>query len=781
MDIERFQPSHTNGLSNEQVERRIEQKLTNVAQDKITKTTGEIIRDNLLTLFNAYNFIIAVCLFLVGAYSNMFFIVIIITNIMIGIIQELHAKKMVENLSLIGAAKSKVIRDGKEEEIPVENLVLDDIAVLRIGDQICADSVVVSGEIEVNEALLTGESDPIFKRTGDKLLSGSFVVSGSGYSQIEHVGADNFVSKLTSEAKKHKKTKSELLTSMRKVTKFTSYFIIPIGILLFVEAFLIRNDSMYDSVVFSAAGLLGMLPKGLVLIISTSLVVGIVKMSKKRVLVQDLYALEMLAHVDTLCLDKTGTITEGKMCVSNLYVVNESILPITVNQAISCFIGAQEESNTTFSALKNYFTVNKDYNPIGKIPFSSERKWSAVTFDSLGTIVIGAPEKVFAKPPKLPAKAQSALEDGQRILCVAFTKEKVENTSLPELELIAAIELSDPIRKNAKETLAFFYEEGVNIKIISGDNPVTVSGIAKKAGFKNYESYIDMSLLQSDDEVIKAAEQYNIFGRVSPHQKCQVVKALQAKGHTVGMSGDGVNDVLALKESDCSFAIANGSDAARQVSNFVLLDSDFSAIPDMVIEGRRVVNNTTKFGGVFLIKTIYSMILAIISVITLSTFPFVPIQVTLYDFAVEAYPSFLLVMLADGRRINGKFLPNVISRAFPYAVVIILDIILISVISPLIGLSNEQSLTVMYYTTSFVGLSAVFKTCFPFDLIRGFVSITAFLGFCLATFLFPSLLHIAPLNFNAVIMIIAFTVSIPILIYLPVKLTKLFMIKFKYN
>ncbi|WP_310603365.1 cation-translocating P-type ATPase [Anaerosporobacter sp.] len=770
-DLQRVHPSVQNGLSQQQVDERIAKGLTNTAQEKITKTTGEIIRDNVFTLFNAFNFIIAICLALVGAYTNMVFVLIVATNVMIGIVQEIHAKKMVENLSLLGATKTKVVRDGKTQEISVEDLVLDDIALLRLGDQICADGVVVQGEIEVNEALLTGEADPIFKRPGDNLLSGSFVVSGNAYLQVEHVGADNFVAKLAAGAKKHKKTNSELLNSMRKVTKFTSYFIVPIGILLFIEAYFMRGDSMFDSVVSSSAGLLGMLPKGLLLLISTSLVLGIVKMSKKRVLVQDLYALETLAHVDMLCLDKTGTITEGKMCVSNLYIKNESLLPIPVDKAISCFVGALEDNNATFVALREYFSEDRSFAPTHITPFSSERKWSSATFENLGTLVIGAPEMVLkGQASMLPAEAVKAQNAGRRILCLAHTNKQIENNKLPEVDLIAVIELDDPIRKNAKETLAFFRREGVDIKIISGDNPVTVSGIAMKAGLEDYDSYIDMSTLHSESEVAAAALKYSVFGRVTPQQKSQLVKALQANGHTVGMTGDGVNDVLALKEADCSIAVASGSDAAQQVSKFVLLDSDFTAIPDMVMEGRRVVNNITRFGGVFFIKTIYSVLLSIFSILTLTAFPFVPIQITLYDFAIEAYPSFLLALAPDGTRIRGKFLPNVISKALPYSVLIIINILLTLIISPLIGISEPQATTVMYFITSFAGLVAVFNACRPLDLPRAFVSVTAFGGFYLATFLFSKMLYVAPLSLPAVLLFAGLAIVCPVIKFLLTKL-----------
>lgn len=757
-EYQRFNPSISEGLTAQEVSQRREEGLVNTVQESITKTNAQIIKDNICTLFNVFNLIIAICLALVGAYTNMAYVLIIFVNLSIGIFQEIHAKKMVENLSLLGASKADVIRNGKESEIAIEELVLDDITILGLGSQVCSDSIVAEGEIEVNESLLTGEADPVLKKPGDSLLSGSFVISGKCYAKVEHVGADNFATKLTQGAKKYKRINSELLNSMRKVTKLTSYFIVPIGILLFIEAYILRSDTITNSVVSTSAALLGMLPKGLVLLISTSLVVGIIKLSKKNVLVQNLYAIETLAHVDMLCLDKTGTITEGKMRVSGIYTVNETVMPISVSQAIERFVGAMEDNNATFMALKEYFPTDMVYKPIHRTPFSSDRKWSSATFEDFGTIVIGAPEKIIGQGTNsdssdtvLPPEAMAAQELGKRILCLGFTPSQQSGGKLPDVSFVAAIELSDPIRKNAKETLAFFKQEDVEVKIISGDNPLTVSSIAKQAGLTEYHSYIDMSEVRSEEEIAAAAEKYSIFGRVTPNQKSQLVKALQGKGHTVAMTGDGVNDVLALKEADCSIAMASGSDAARQVSKLVLLDSDFTAIPEVVMEGRRVVNNIMRFGGVFLVKTIYSILLAMYSVITLTTFPFSPIQVTLYDAVIEGYPSFLLSFEPSRKRIEGNnFLQSVITRALPFSLLIILNIIVTTYISQVIGISRDEAVTVMYYLTSFAGILAVYRACRPFNVIRAFVSVTSMIGFYLTAYLFSDLLHLQPLTAPAI-------------------------------
>jgi len=766
------------GLTEQEVSQRREEGLVNTAQDKITKTTAQIIKDNLWTMFNAFNLIIGICLALVGAYTNMVYLLIIIVNISIGIIQELHAKKMVEDLSLLGASKALVVRSGKEYEIAIEEIVLDDMTILGLGSQICSDSIVVDGEIEVNESLLTGEADAVLKKPGDSLLSGSFVISGKCYARVEHVGADNFATKLTQGAKKYKQINSELLKSMRRVTKLTSYFIVPIGILLFIEAYILRSDSITNSIVSTAAALLGMLPKGLVLLISTSLVVGIIKLSKQNVLVQSLYALETLAHVDTLCLDKTGTITEGKMRVSGIYPVNETMMPISVEEAMGRFVGTMEDNNATFMALKEHFPADMTYKPIHRTPFSSDRKWSSATFEDMGTIIIGAPEKIFGQSADsgviLPPEAAQAQEMGKRILCLGFTPLQQLDGAIPDANFIAAIELSDPIRKNARETLAFFKQEGVDVKIISGDNTLTVSSIAKQAGLTEYNSYIDMSAVHSETEIAAAAGKYSIFGRVSPNQKSQLVKALQGEGHTVAMTGDGVNDVLALKEADCSIAMASGSDAARQVSKLVLLDSDFTAIPDVVMEGRRVVNNITRFGGVFLVKTIYSILLAIYSVITLTAFPFAPIQITLYDAVIEGYPSFLLSFEPSRKRIEGNFLRSVITRAFPFSLLILLNIIVTTHIAPIMGISRGEAVTVMYYLTSLAGLLAVYRACRPFNKVRAFVSVTATIGFYLAAYLFSGLLHLEPLTMPAIkLLVILAVVCVPVKILLTMLVDRL--------
>ncbi len=595
------------GLTSKEVEERRKRGEGGTAAEKITKTKGQIVRENVFTLFNFLNFLIAALLFAVGAYSNMLFICIIILNIVIGIFQELKAKKLVDELSILNRPTVRVKRDGKEQKISLDEIVRDDLMILESGDQICSDAVVADGTLEVNESLLTGESDAIPKEKGEGLYSGSFVISGRAYAKVVHVGKENYAAKLADEVKKEKKVHSELLGSMRRVTHFTSFLIIPLGILLFLEAFLLRQASLEEAVVSSAAGLLGMLPKGLVLLISVSLAAGVIRLSRMKILVQNIYSLETLAHIDTLCLDKTGTITDGRLRVCRLYDNMETGLPISENKAdalIQSYMAASEDNNATFQALKQRFAPLEIYRSVSKIPFSSKRKWGCVSFENEGSIFIGAPEKLF---PRLPEKLERELEKGRRAVVIGYFEGHWENTQeLPEkLRLLYSVILEDNIRQGAAKTLEFFHSEGVDVKIISGDHLKTVSMIAKQAGLRRWMDAVDLSRQGEEPDYDELTEKYAVFARVTPAQKKELVLALKRRGHQVAMTGDGVNDLLALKEADCSIAVADGSDASRQLSQLVLLDSDFTNLPQVVMEGRKVIHNVTRTAGVFFIKTIY--------------------------------------------------------------------------------------------------------------------------------------------------------------------------------
>ena len=763
------------GLTEAEVLERKEKGQINIIEEKTVKSNWEIIAGNVFTLFNLYNFLIAIALMSVGAYSNLAFILIIILNISIGSFQEIHAKNMVAKLSVLTVSKVDVIRDGREKSINVDEVVLDDITILNMGNQISSDSVVIDGKIEVNESLLTGESDTIVKVPGDKLFSGSYVVSGKCYAKVEKVGKDNLAAEITLKSKKHKKVNSELLNSMRKVTRLTSCIIIPVGALLFVQAFFFRDQVIKSSVVTTAAALLGMLPKGLVLLISISLATGVIKLAKKKVLVQDLYSVETLAHVDTLCLDKTGTITEGKMKVSNVEIFNEEIMPISIEQALSAFVNEIGDNNGTFQALKEHFNGNDNFDVDYKNQFSSERKWSSISFKGIGSIIVGAPERLIAKSAfEMKENMIEAQKQGKRVLLVGFSKDVVED-KLPEIKIIAAIELSDPLRKNAKEMLGFFKGEGVTVKIISGDNPLTVSSIAKQAGLEEYDSYIDLSTIKNDDEIIDLVDKYSIFARVSPNQKSLLVQALQAKGHTVAMTGDGVNDVIALRQADCSITLPEASDVAKQVSQIVLLNSDFSVLKDVLMEGRRVVNNITNVATIFFIKTLYSVMLSILNIITCTAFPFMPIQITLVDLAIEGYTSFFISFEPNGKQIKEKFLKSVLKNSFPYSVVIIINIICLYFLAPSMGIAEAKMTTLMYYMIGFTSILAVVRVCRPFNKMRVFLCTTTAIGFFVATILFRNLLHLSKLGIQELTVFLIMAILSTILI-----LIKNYLMKVKY-
>ena len=569
------------GLTTEEVRQRRAEMTGQEFTPQITKTKAQIIKENVCTLFNFLNFTIAILLFAVGAYSNMLFIAIIIVNIIVGISQELKAKKLVDELSVLNRPTIQVIRNGKEKTVGIDGVVKDDLTVLTSGRQICNDSIVVDGTLEVNESLLTGESDAVLKEKGSKLYSGSSVISGKAYARITHIGNENYAAKLANEVKKEKQVQSELLGSMKKVTRFTSFLIIPLGILLFIEALVLRGGSVNEAVVSSSAALLGMLPKGLVLLISVSLAAGVIRLAKMKILIQNIYSLETLAHVDVLCLDKTGTITDGKLKV-------HSIIPLSnftngeTDRLLKSYLAASDDNNATFQAMADFYKPESIYQATSKIAFSSKRKWGCVTLDNRGTVFMGAPDILLGR---VPENMTQELKKGRRVIAIGYYGGTWQNKEkLPaEIQPVCGIILEDTIRNHAKETLEFFRKEGVNVKVISGDHVTTVSMIAKRAGLSRWADAIDLSTLGKDIDYDAICEKYAVFARVTPGQKRELVKALQRNGHQVAMTGDGVNDLLALREADCSIAVADGSDASRQIAQVVLLDSDFSSLPQVVM------------------------------------------------------------------------------------------------------------------------------------------------------------------------------------------------------
>ncbi len=703
------------------------------AKETASKTTAQILRDNVCTLFNLLNLLIAIALIAVHAWSNLFFIFVIALNTIIGIAQELKAKRLIEKLTLLSQPNAKIERNGTIRSVPIAEVQEQDILLLESGNQICADAVVRSGGIEVNESLLTGESDAIFKKEGDTLLSGSSVISGTCQATVLHVGSDRYAAKLTKEAKKTKAMHSELVGSMRKVTRLTSLCIVPLGILLFVQALFFRDSSMYDAVVGTSAGLLGMLPKGLYLLISISLAAGIITLSKKNVLVQDLYSLENLAHVDVLCLDKTGTLTEGNMKVEKAVLFPETDSAM-FQEWMGNFLTHTQDNNATFQAMYTYFNGMDTLSVTEQIPFSSDRKWSAMTFFGVGTLVIGAPEKLC--PDKLSESVLEAQRNGKRVLLAGITQHPVQKEQpLPEIQLLAEVILTDPLRANAAKTIAAFQQEGVSVKLISGDNPMTASAMAQQAGVFQGDRWIDMRTV-ADSEMDAAAEQYTVFGRVTPQQKKRLIQAFHRQKHTVAMTGDGVNDLLALKEADCSISVGQGSDAARQTAQLVLLDSDFAALKDVLLEGRRVVHNVTRSASVFFIKTLYSVLLCVLCLLTNMPFPFVPIQITLIDLVIEGYPSFFLSFLPDARPVRTKFLPEAIRRAAPNALAIGVCFLFYLILHAMgiFGLSGEQTQanTLLFLLIGTVGLLGVFKMCLPFTKGKAFFAVTSAIGFYFA-------------------------------------------------
>ena len=743
-----------NGLSSAEVKERTKKGLVNKTEKTIVKSNWEILAGNLFTLFNLFNFIIGLALFFVKAYSNMLFLNIIVINVSMGTIQEIKAKKLLEKLAILSEAKVTVVRDTQTQKISTEDVVIDELIMLTSGNQLCADAEVLEGEVEVNESLLTGESDNILKKCNELLLSGSYVVSGQCYAKVKKVGASSYAAQITAKVQKQKKVHSELLDSMRKATKFTGFFVVPIGLMLFIQSYFLRDELIKDSVTSTAAGLLGMFPKGLVLLISIALVTGVVKLAKKKVLVQEMHSIETLARVDVLCLDKTGTITEGKMKVTNLYKFNERLMPVPLEDVITAFVQNMSENNATFLAIKEAYLGKSALKMTASTPFTSERKWSSATFEKIGTIVMGAPEILVQKSDfKLPGALTRAQKAGKRILLCGFASESITNNQLGTLQIVAAIELDDPLKKNAREMFGYFKDEGVIIKVISGDSPLTVASVAEQAGIEGASKYIDMTGIK-DEEIKVLVNEYNVFARVSPEQKSLVIRALKEAGHTVAMTGDGVNDVIALREANIGITLPNGSEVTKQVCQLVMLDDDFRVLKDVLMEGRRVVNNLTGVAKIFFVKTIYSLLLCILNIILNIPFPFIPIQVTLVNATIEAYSSFFMTFEPNQKKVTSPFLSTVVRSALPYGVTIILSFIATMLLTPLFDLQSQAE-TIMYYLLGFVSILAVVKVCQPLNKLRLFLCITTALSFYAATYLFRNILNLQMLNKDGLILYLA--------------------------
>lgn len=830
---------HMTGLTNEEVQERIAQGQVNNNENPNTRTYKQIILENTLTFFNFLNLVLLVFVLLVGSYKNSMFVGIIFINTVIGIIQEIRAKKTIDKLAILTESKTVVLREGKKWKISTEKLVVDDLIFLKAGEQVPADAKILEGNLEVNESLLTGEADNLPKNPGDELFSGSFVTAGQACCQIIHVGSDNYASRITSEAKEFKRHNSELRNSLNAILKVISIIIMPLGAMLFYKQYYFVGDSIRDSVVNMVAAVLGMIPEGLVLLTSVALTLGALKLAQKKTLVQELYCIETLARVDTLCLDKTGTITEGTMCVESV----ESYPPVydeisdetsgnktapgewnnngtkssdltessaaaeasavSAAEAIakedgSSILLPQEESetgakkhrqedtakireiehimgnllsvlkdqNATADALRVRFEVAQDMELDHVIPFSSDRKYSGAAFKDAGTYLMGAAQFLFPEGnPELMEYCGSFAEEGLRVLVVAHSENVNEGTEIPQgLEPVGLLLLTDVIRAEAPDTLAYFESQGVDLKVISGDDPVTVSAIAKRAGLKNAEQYVDATTITTQEEMDEAVATYSVFGRVTPQQKQAMVKSLQAQKHTVAMTGDGVNDVLALKEADCSIAMAEGSDAAKNIANVVLLDSNFAAMPEIVNQGRRVVNNIRTAASMFLIKTIFSVLLSLITIFFGDSYPFEPIQMSLISACAVGIPTFLLAQENNYEKIDHTFLRHVFMNAFPAAVTITGCVFTVMLVCQNVYHSNLMLNTACVLVTGWNYMAALKTVYAPLNRYRKVIIYSMQVIFFAAAVILQDLLTLGSLEFGMIILVFLLMTFSPILI-----------------
>lgn len=729
------------GLTAEEVAERIKDGKVNGEQTVRTKSVAEILRSNILTFFNFVFVALAIILAFfvpdgIGGLGNFGFLILIVFNTAVGIFQELRAKRTMDKLALLSAPKAHVIRDGKEEEIAIEQIVLDDITELSAGNQVCADGVIVDGSCEVNESLITGEPDAILKTQGDRVMSGSFVVSGKARCQVEHIGAENFVMKISAGAKYFKKPTSEIWRSLMLIVKIMSIVIVPVGIALFCIRYFGGNHDTNDTVITTIGSVIGMMPSGLVALASTVFCVSIIRLSKHKTVAQDLYCVETLARVDVLCLDKTGTITEGSMEVNGIRprdgMTEDEFRGILKN--VVCSIG---DENATAQALTAYLAETEQTAEADlTIPFSSARKWSGARINGV-SYAVGAVEFTLGHDAEdIMAEASEMAEKGFRVLALVSSEGNFNDSKLPDkVRFEGFIFITDKIRAEAPDTLRFFREQGVDVKIISGDNPATVRAVALRAGLENCDNVIDMSTLSTDEEVIEAATKYTIFGRVLPDQKLLLVKALKAAGHTVAMTGDGVNDVLALKESDCSVAMASGSDAAKNVSSLVLMDSNFASMPKIVAEGRRSINNLERSASLYLMKTVYNVLLAILFMIVNQPLPFEPKNLTFIGGITIGLPSIVIALEPNDELVTGRFLTKVLCMAVPGGLVVLLG-----ACSVLIGqkyfldITVEQVRTMYVIITTFVGLMYLFRVCIPFNWLH-LVTFVVMVGIFVACYL----------------------------------------------
>lgn len=740
------------GLTASEIQKRISEGKVNITKNNLTKTYKDILLSNTFTFFNMINLFLLFLVLLVNSYKNTLFIFIITINTTAGIYQEIKAKRTLDKLSILTTSAIDVLRDGQLHHITIDELVIDDTMVLVTGNQIPADATIIEGQLEVNEALLTGEIDGIVKLQGDSLYSGSFVTSGKAMCKVIHVGEDNYMQQITKEAKKFKKHPSQLNHSINRILKIISIIIVPLAVLLFLKQFYISNQSFENAILNTVAAALGMIPEGLVLLTSIALTISVLRLAAKKTLVQELFCIETLARVDVLCLDKTGTITEGEMFVEEVDVLKDVDIDAIIGNLLYCL----EDSNVTSVALQNHFPLLHTYTPHYVIPFSSKRKYSGVSFVGKGSYYLGAMQFLFPhNHSTVKNKCEMYATKGYRVLVLAQSTTITNDESLPEdLEPCALLLITETIRKEAKETLQYFHNQGVQCKVISGDDSITVSSITKKAGLYGAEAYVDATTLKTKEDIQKAVKEFHVFGRVTPNQKKEMVVCLKELGHTVAMTGDGVNDVLALKESDCSIAMASGSDAAKQAANLVLLDNNFSAMPHIVNEGRRVINNIQLSASMFLIKTIFSCFIAVATLFVGQTYPFQPLQLSIISACCVGIPSFFLAYESNFKKIEGRFLRSIFAKAFPPALVISIGTTLIMNVGLSLGHPRAMLSTMCIIFTAWNYMLALKNIYSPLSVYRKYVLYSSQLLYFVAMVLGQEILSLGGLGYTALIILI---------------------------
>ena len=756
------------GLTQAEVEARIADGQVNVIQDSSNRSVKDIVMGNTLTFFNFINIVLLALVLSVRSYKNMLFIFIIIANTLIGIFQEIKAKITLDKLKILTVSHVDVIRDGVKKSITVSELVKDDVILLKSGGQIPADGVILDGEVDVNESLLTGESDSIHKTCGSKVLSGSFVTSGKAMCLLTEVGHDCYMEKLSSEAKQFKRYKTELQRNLDTILKFISIIIVPLGIILFAKQYWISGSTYEQAALDTVAAVLGMIPEGLVLLTSVALALGAVRLARRSTLVRELFCIETLARVDTLCLDKTGTITEGHLCVQGEESVKEDV---DLEQLMGRMVSALGDENETFQALRQHYKRNQSTNTKLVLPFSSERKFSGVVFEGEGTYLMGAYQFIFLQAdPAVLEKIAEYASQGLRVLTVAHSPNEMTDYTLAEdFEIVGFVFMTDVVRKNAPDILGYFEEQGVDLKVISGDDPVTVAAIAARAGLKDADKYIDATTIHTDEEMEDAILKYSVFGRVTPKQKQQMVRLLKQNGRTVAMTGDGVNDVLALKDADVSIAMASGSEAAKNTANLVLLNSDFASLPHIVNEGRRVINNIKAAASMFLIKTGFSVLTALLTIIVGQNYPFQPIQLSVINGCAVAIPTMLLQLEPSFQKVNKHFFREVLRMSMPAAITITAMITIINNIGHSIGTPREMLSTVCVLATGWVYLITLRQVYSPMTGYRKFVIYLMQTAYLVAMVIGQRIMELVGLNFTCVIVTLAAVNFAPMIIDLATK------------